>query len=772
MKKNFVVAGAVSLALSVSCANSAKAEEALPETRQVLGDVVVSASKIEQSSIDAPVNASVFTAATIDKTNNQRLGDVMVAKVPGLYLRGGAMGNSKPGTTSILSMRGQYGRVAVLVDGMNMADAYSGAINWAMVSMDDVERIEVVPGANSTLYGSNAMGGLISVTTKAPTKKEIDVRASAGGGDGGSKSASALYRNKFESGLGVVFGVSRKDRDGYAADYVTKSPKVAAGTTEIVVAGAIATTTTKGDPTYIVGDMGNTASSQKNVHGKLHFDLSPTSKISGGFAYSDNKNWYGQYHSYLTNAATGAAIPITIGATPININGLKSSIQESNFYGNSPFSSAARYFAGFEGELFGNSKLSVNAGTIVRDYGYALNGTGATLTSGAGTLSTTPNTTGNFTAQLSQAWGDRQFLLVGLARETGKLNQKKYNLANWSDVNSKTTVIDQVDADSSINSLFVQDQIEASEKLTVYAGGRYDAWRASADAAVITPVAPNVASSTAFAERTASAFSPKLSAVYKLREHFSLKTSVGTSFNAPKNIDLFANPSWNGGIDPAESRMTRSNPNLKPEKAKTFDLGMEYNFNRGGDLKLAYYVTTTTDLIYSKDTTLATPYLDPVYNKIINTESTKQNTGKALARGIEISGAYPLLNWLTFSGSYGYTDAHITADATNSGLVGKFVTNVPKNTASLALDAQRGDWSGVLSARYVGLQYTSNDNSDVVKDIWTGYSIYTVGNLKVGYRMTKHFKLNLMVDNLTDRNYYEYYVQPGRSATLELAGNF
>jgi iron complex outermembrane receptor protein len=89
--------------------------------------------------------------------------------------------------------------------------------------------------------------------------------------------------------------------------------------------------------------------------------------------------------------------------------------------------------------------------------------------------------------------------------------------------------------------------------------------------------------------------------------------------------------------------------------------------------------------------------------------------------------------------------------------------------SSLALEARQGDWSGVLLTRHVGEQFTSNDNSDVVKDVWTGYSKYTVVNLKVGYQLDHGIKLNLMVDNLLDLNYFEYYQMPGRRSTLELA---
>lgn len=164
MNKKLVVTGVMSLVLSMSFVQTGYAKEAqdvspavssdltavteaLPSAAQtgtsksdtdkggahkMLGDVVVSASKIEQSTVEAPANVSVITSSKIEKTNNQRLGDALVAKVPGLYLRGGALGNARPGVTMLSSMRGQGGtltKIAVLVDGMNMTDAYSGQVN-------------------------------------------------------------------------------------------------------------------------------------------------------------------------------------------------------------------------------------------------------------------------------------------------------------------------------------------------------------------------------------------------------------------------------------------------------------------------------------------------------------------------------------------------------------------------------------------------------------------------------------------------------------------
>jgi iron complex outermembrane receptor protein len=803
MNTKLVTMGAVSLVLSMPIAGTSYAEEVQPSapaatsnsvapveavapsnevknaeleksnTHQILGDVVVSASKIAQTSLEAPANVSVFTASKIEKTNSQRLGDVVTAKVPGLYLRGGAAGNGRPGVSSSTSMRGQGGflnKIAVMVDGQNMVDAYSGNINWAMVTMEDVESIEVLPGVASSLYGGNAMAGVINVTTKAPTKKEILIKSGMGFADSAGSYGNALYRNKFENGLGVVFGMSQKNRDGYVAEYVLKAPKGTPAVGAVVVNGAVPSTTAIGTPNYIVGDKGLNGSSEKGIHAKLYYDLTPTSKINAGFAYNDNKSLQTTFNNYLTVAATGASVPVVNAATNLNLGGKATTIKESDFFGSVPMGNTTlRYFAGYEGEVLGNAKLNVNAGKVDRDSWNASAGAAATFASGAGTMSSSPNSTINASAQLSLPVGENQFLIAGVANEIGTLNQKKYTLSNWQDANSKMAVLDQIDAKSTTNSIFVQDQIALIENFTLYVGGRYDSWKAGGTGKVITGSYPGTFN---YADRSDSAFSPKVAGVYQFSDRLSLKSSLGTGFRPPTNYYMFANPTFSGGA-PGTGKMIYSNPLLKPEKNTAFDLGTEYVFAEGGNIKAAYYITKTTDMIYSVVEKVAT-YTDPVINKVIDYKSQQQNTGGALARGIELSGEYPVLSWLTISGSYSFTDSKITSvtDATNAGLVGKRTIVVPKDMATLALEANKNDWSGVLSARHVGQQFNSNDNTDVVKNVFTNYSIQEVFDLKVGYRVTHDLKLNMMVDNLFNREYYEYYRMPGRGVTLELAGNF
>lgn len=735
-----------------------------------LSDVVISATKIEQSTLEAPANVSVITASDIEKTNNQRLGDALNAKVPGLYLRGGALGNTRPGVTMLSSMRGQGGtltKIGVLVDGMNMVDAYSGQVNWSMVSMDDVETIEVVPGVGSSLYGSNAMGGLIAITTRAPTKREFSYKAGIGSGDSGGKYAGVLYRDKFENGLGIVLSHSQQDRDGYLSEYVTKTPSGAPLPGAVVVNGAQQTTTVTGVPTYIVGDKGDNASTSKNSQIKLYFDLSPTSKIHAGYAYTDNKSLDSPYRSYLVDATTGSPVPITATTTNLSLNGLKTSIKETDFAGSVPMgNTTSRHFGGYDGKI-GIGKLSVHLSKIDRDSWNASAGSMATLTSGAGTLNTSPNSTTNASIQYSWPIGNNHFIVAGYAMEIGALHQKKFSTSNWKDENSKIAELDRIDAKSTTHSLFAQDQIAVGERLTVYLGGRYDHWTAGGTGVVTTGSYPGTFS---YPDRTESAFSPKLAGVYQLSDRLSVKSSLGTGFRAPTNYYLFANPTFSGAAAP-NGKMIYSNPNLKPEKALAFDLGTEYHLGNGGRAQATFFITKTTDLIYQKITKVPT-YTDPVINKVIDYEARQENTGSSLARGIELAGEYPLASWLSIRGSYAYTDSRITEDKTNTGMDGKRVTNVPKNIATVGLEAQKADWSGVLSARYVGEVFNNNDNSDAIKDVWTGYSKYTVVDLKIGYKISKDLKVNFMVDNLFDRAYYEYYRMPGRGVTLEIAGKF
>jgi iron complex outermembrane receptor protein len=197
-------------------------------------------------------------------------------------------------------------------------------------------------------------------------------------------------------------------------------------------------------------------------------------------------------------------------------------------------------------------------------------------------------------------------------------------------------------------------------------------------------------------------------------------------------------------------------------------------FGRGGNIKVAYYETDMKDMIYQKVTKVPTYTLAGTTN-VIDYWGQQSNVASAKIRGIELSGETPITNWLKVSASYTYTGANITDDGgLNTGMVGKRLSNVPKNMASLGFEAHMGAWSGMVSSRYTGEVYGSSDNlnTDAVKDVWTGYSKYWLTDMKVGYQINKTFKASFAVSNLFDNEYFVYYPMPGRSATIDVSATF
>ncbi|HEY9487045.1 MAG TPA: TonB-dependent receptor, partial [Chryseosolibacter sp.] len=143
--------------------NSALSQDSTKVT--TLQEVVVSASRTEQPLIEIPRSVTVITAEEIRNSVHQSLGDLLNAQ-SGLYVVGA---NQTPGTNQNLFMRGSNSnQVAVLVDGVRITDASSpnAAIDLSEISLANVERIEVIRGSHSTIFGGAAVGGVINLITK------------------------------------------------------------------------------------------------------------------------------------------------------------------------------------------------------------------------------------------------------------------------------------------------------------------------------------------------------------------------------------------------------------------------------------------------------------------------------------------------------------------------------------------------------------------------------------------------------------------------------
>ncbi len=142
-------------------------------TRSVIEipEIIVRTERIEQTSRSATGTVNILSADEIARGNASTF-DQALESVPGV------MPSRSAGTaTNSLSIRGSSdmrgggvgNRVLLLIDGRPAITADTGGANWSLLPMDVIERVEVVKGALSPLYGSNAMGGVVNLITRPPT---------------------------------------------------------------------------------------------------------------------------------------------------------------------------------------------------------------------------------------------------------------------------------------------------------------------------------------------------------------------------------------------------------------------------------------------------------------------------------------------------------------------------------------------------------------------------------------------------------------------------
>jgi iron complex outermembrane receptor protein len=175
--------------------------------------IIVTATRSASDVRTVPGNPSVITAQDIADGHYTSVPEALQKKA-GLFFRNYA-DNPSQASVDIRGFGGDnpHGKVLVLLNGRKLNRPDMATINWAQIPMQAVERIEVVRGPNSVLYGDHAVSGVINIITKdASEKPETTIQASAG-------SCKAFDQNLVTSGsldgLGYVATAGHQSGDGY-----------------------------------------------------------------------------------------------------------------------------------------------------------------------------------------------------------------------------------------------------------------------------------------------------------------------------------------------------------------------------------------------------------------------------------------------------------------------------------------------------------------------------------------------------------------------------
>lgn len=167
----------LSLAVAVSIVHAQEATPTPSPSEAEAESVVVSATRFDIPLDQSPASVSVITSQDIEQKQIQRVSDAL-REPPGLsVVQTGTAGQLT--SVFIRGLRSEH--TQVLLDGIPINQGLQGAFNFADLTTDDIDRIEVVRGPQSTIYGPQALAGVIQIFTKHGTGTPNGMLATEGG---------------------------------------------------------------------------------------------------------------------------------------------------------------------------------------------------------------------------------------------------------------------------------------------------------------------------------------------------------------------------------------------------------------------------------------------------------------------------------------------------------------------------------------------------------------------------------------------------------------
>lgn len=198
----------IALALTLALAGGAFPTPAEAQTAIQLEEMVVTATRTAQETEKIPARVTVISREEIEASGARNVPEVL-RNLAGVFVSD-LNGNGQNQTVDMGGFGETANRhVAVTIDGRRINPIDMSGPRWAAIDLVNVERIEVLDGGGSVLYGDQAMGGVINIITRDP-EEGLKIRLEAGGGN----------LDTFKSAVGLNYGT---DRTGIILDAVTRS---------------------------------------------------------------------------------------------------------------------------------------------------------------------------------------------------------------------------------------------------------------------------------------------------------------------------------------------------------------------------------------------------------------------------------------------------------------------------------------------------------------------------------------------------------------------
>jgi len=697
------------------------------DQEQQLEPVVVTATRNLQPVSTAPGDVAVVNRETIDERPALMINDALKA-VPGFFSRSELDFSPLQPVIVMHGIAGQN-RTLVMVDGITLNEPRTGAGYFDGLALGNVDRIEVVKGPFSSLYGGYAMAGVINVLTKMPEKREVVIQGGYGGPFSSGEAPKnvgtvyASYGDRFLDRWSVFLSYGRTGTDGFPSQWNVTTNQPGAGVT-----GAIATTTNAGRPANWIGNAGDAGSFADNITLKTQYAFSDTTTLGFTYLRTNTQTTFGTPQTFLQNAA---------GTHVFNTG----SIREASFLATRSGRTRDIFDVTYTTTLGPiQSKLSTGLVDVVQSYNRTPGSTALTTQGGGpGTYLDSPAMNWFVDLQFTAPEVARQVFTWGFTFQNQSTTSTTYALSNWQDPDSKTQLTDQAGGTSNTYGLYVQDEVRILKGLTAYLGIRGDWWK--------TFDGYNLSGN--YAARTDGAVSPKGSLVYQPFAATTLRLDGGQSFRPPSLYELYSKYVGSYTLLP--------NPTLDAETDWSWDGGVTQGLWPGAQASVTYFQNFLSNLIYTQT---LTPTLQ-----------TRVNVGKAESKGVEMVVEQRLFGVRLF-GDATYTDAHITQNTANPAIVGKQMIDVPTWLCNMGVEGAVGPVSGSLVGRYVSKRYSTDLNTDTVNHVYTSYDPFLTLDGKLAYTFLDHATLAFQMTNITNKQYFTYYQSPGRAWLTQLTMKF
>jgi outer membrane receptor protein involved in Fe transport len=451
----------------------------------LLENVTVTASRTEQRLGDVPASVSVLRADDIEASPAVVADDVL-RQIPTFSLFRRTSSLSSHPTAQGVSLRGigpsGVSRTLVLLDGVPFNDPFGGWVYWTRVPLESTDRIEVVEGSSSSLYGNYAMGGVINIATSRPARRTIELRPQFGN----KKSPKFdFFGSDVWGKVGAAVEGSFFDTDGFP----------------IVIANERGLVDNKATVDF------------KNIAAKV--DYSPTSRVNGFFRvgyFRENRNNAKASTIDATEEANNTRWKTVSGGARIILP------DDSDLQ--------AHVFADFE--TFHSNFLAVPAATPARSVGRMTLNQDVPTTGVGGMAQWSKAFTGRqlFTAGADWRWVDGDSVEDGLDPTRGL-----------------TVTLHRVSGGTQQSAgAFVQDMINPIADLQITLAARVDHWR-NYDAHNLEnnepSGTPTAANNPALPGRDDTVVSPRAGALYHLTNRVSVWGGIGSGFRAPTLNELY-----------------------------------------------------------------------------------------------------------------------------------------------------------------------------------------------------------------------------------------